>query len=118
MAKRRAGGLTTLALVLLAIGVTVFFARDVTTAYVSYRLESASSPQSELEAATRLDRWAHGGWTRGFSVTAEDAHGLEVRPWVTGDYDAVHVVEIRFDNGMHVRRPILNRLSLGAIFAH
>ena len=110
---------TVVALLLLAslLAIGVLFTRDLTTLYVARELETASADE-ELSAARRFDQWGHRGWLRGAELQAEDAQGREIRPWRTGDWDAVKTVVVLFDNGVQVRRTIEDRRSLQALFAH
>lgn len=93
-----------------AIVPVAYFHRDVATWYVARQLRMANSPDSELRACVHINHLSH-VWTYGYRVEAEDTATNEIKPWETGDYESVAAVRITWDNGVTVRRVIVNRRS-------
>ena len=91
------------------------FRRDIGTAYVAWRLDAAQTSDAELDAASLMNRSAH-TWTYGYTVETEDSHGNAIRPWQTGDFNAVATVIITWDDGTTVRRDVINPDSLTYVF--
>jgi hypothetical protein len=105
------GCIATVALLVLL----TIFRRDIGTAYVAWRLDAAQTSDAELNAASLMNRSAH-TWTYGYTVETEDPQGNAIRPWETGDYNAVATVIVTWDDGTTVRRDVINRDSLSYVF--
>lgn len=113
--SRRPSRSVTVALVLAALFVGMFFRRDLGTWYVRHGIMQARLPAEEVAAYRRMNHWIN-LWTYGYSVETADANGVKFRPWVTGDYERVAIVRIRWENGSISERTLLTPDSLSYIF--
>lgn len=84
--------------------------------YLARSIASAETPEAELDALCRANRWAHSGLAPGYSVEAFDADGSEFQPWKTGDWERVSAVTIHWKTGTSVSRALLDRKPLSCLF--
>lgn len=97
-----------------AILLSLVFYRDIFTAYVAFRFRTASNPESELDAAMLMNHsrfWQHKCSPRPF-----DTDGNRIKPWESGDWDAVKAVEVTWDNGISVYRVVQHPNTLAYVF--
>jgi hypothetical protein len=99
----------------IAILLSLVFYKDIGTAYVAHAFNMAANGDAELDAARLMNHWAH-RWSHGYSVEAKDVSGNNIRPWESGDYDAVTAVEVTWNDGSRVYRTIQNRNTLSYLF--
>jgi hypothetical protein len=117
MKNSKRPGLILAALVTLLLLGLYYFRRDLGTAYVASQFRSATDADAELEAARKINAWTRGFiCSHGYKVQAQDAQGNEIKPHLTGNYDAVAVIKITWGNGTTVERKILNPKSPSYIY--
>ena len=93
----------------LAVGLLVFFRKDLAVVYLAYRWEHADTPKAELDVAVQINRWAHDGTTCSYGLSGEDQNGNWLQLPSAGP---VHTLHLFWDNGIRVKKRLLNPESL------
>lgn len=85
-------------------------------AYLARSIAAATTAEDETAALCQANRWVHRGLAPTYSVTARDAQGAELRPWLDGSYDRIAAVTLTWTTGRAVERTLLSREGLSCVF--
>lgn len=105
-----------LAALILVIAALVLAGPRLAIAYLASQITAAATPDDETAALCQANRWVHHGYTPTYSVTCHDLAGLEVRPWLDGDYARCAVVSLQWSTGQSVERRLFSPAPLGCVF--